>query len=171
MTTHALQTLPPLVVGAQQPATVDPTLDLYTATHGQHWELNPRPSDLESSSLSTWPHAPMLWQVVYSVGIKCANVLWDIIVSLSKAIVLLTVTLCGVYRERLMWKRRRQRCYTEQCCLICHNTWWVGFCSINSYRASRDNWCTVGEDGGCRVGEVQVGTTSPMPDHKGFKLQ
>ena len=24
--------------------------------------------------------------------------------------------------------------------------------------------------GGCRVGEVQAGTTSPMPDHKGFKL-
>ena len=25
--------------------------------------------------------------------------------------------------------------------------------------------------GGCRVGEVQAGATSPMPDHKGFKLQ
>ena len=36
---------------------------------------------------------------------------------------------------------------------------------------SRDNWCTVGRDGGCRVGEVQASTTSPMPDHKGFKLQ
>ena len=22
--------------------------------------------------------------------------------------------------------------------------------------------------GGCRVGEAQAGTTSPMPDHKGF---
>ena len=42
---------------------------------------------------------------------------------------------------------------------------------INSYSASRDNWCTVGGDGGCRVGEVWAGTTSPMPDHKGFKLQ
>ena len=30
---------------------------------------------------------------------------------------------------------------------------------------------TVGGDGGCRVGEVRAGTTSPMPDHKGFKLQ
>ena len=30
MTTHALQTLPPLAVGAQQPATIDPTLDLCT---------------------------------------------------------------------------------------------------------------------------------------------
>ena len=26
-------------------------------------------------------------------------------------------------------------------------------------------------DGGCRVGEVRAGTTSPMPDHKGYKLQ
>ena len=25
--------------------------------------------------------------------------------------------------------------------------------------------------GGCRVGEVRAGTTSPMPDHKGFELQ
>ena len=25
--------------------------------------------------------------------------------------------------------------------------------------------------GGCRVGEVRAGTTSPVPDHKGFKLQ
>ena len=30
---------------------------------------------------------------------------------------------------------------------------------------------TVGGDGGCRVSEVRAGTTSPMPDHKGFKLQ
>ena len=43
--------------------------------------------------------------------------------------------------------------------------------SFNSYSASRDNLCTVGGDGGCRVGEVRAGTTSPMPDHKGFKLQ
>ena len=42
---------------------------------------------------------------------------------------------------------------------------------VNSYSASRDNWCTVGGDGGCRVSEVRAGTTSPMPDHKGFKLQ
>ena len=42
---------------------------------------------------------------------------------------------------------------------------------VNSYSARRDNWCTVGGDGGCRVGEVRAGTTSPMPDHKGFKLQ
>ena len=41
----------------------------------------------------------------------------------------------------------------------------------NSYSASHDNWCTVGGNGGCMVGEVRAGTTSPMPDHKGFKLQ
>ena len=27
-----------------------------TSTHGQCWESNPRPSDLESNALSTWPH-------------------------------------------------------------------------------------------------------------------
>ena len=47
--------------------------------------------------------------------------------------------------------------------------------------ASHDSWCTVallndnystvGGDGGSRVGEVQAGTTSPMPDYKSFKLQ
>ena len=35
----------------------------------------------------------------------------------------------------------------------------------------QDNHSKVGGDGGCRVGEVRAGTTSPMPDHKGFKLQ
>ena len=35
----------------------------------------------------------------------------------------------------------------------------------------QDNHNTVGRDGGCRVGEVQAGTTSPMPDNKGFKQQ
>ena len=34
-----------------------------------------------------------------------------------------------------------------------------------------DDYSTVGGDGGCRVGEVRAGTTSPMPEHKGFKLQ
>ena len=42
---------------------------------------------------------------------------------------------------------------------------------VSSYSASRDNWCTVGGDGGCRVGEVRAGTTSPMLYHKGYKLQ
>ena len=46
-----------------------------------------------------------------------------------------------------------------------------GVWCINSESASCDNWCTVGGDGGCRVGEVRAGTTSPMPNHKGFKLQ
>ena len=35
----------------------------------------------------------------------------------------------------------------------------------------QDTDSTVGGDGGCRVGEVRASTTSPMPDHKGFKLQ
>ena len=34
-----------------------------------------------------------------------------------------------------------------------------------------DNYSTVGGDGGGRVGEVRAGTTSPILDHKGFKLQ
>ena len=33
------------------------------------------------------------------------------------------------------------------------------------------NDSTVRGDGGSRVGEVRAGTTSPMPEHKGFKLQ
>ena len=35
----------------------------------------------------------------------------------------------------------------------------------------QDNDSTVGGDGGCKVGEVRAGTTSSMPDQKGFKLQ
>ena len=35
----------------------------------------------------------------------------------------------------------------------------------------QENSSTVGGDGGCRVGEVQAGTTSPMQDYKAFKLQ
>ena len=53
---------------------------------------------------------------------------------------------------------------------------------VNSYSAShdklmhcntlkQDNDSTVRGDGGSRVGEVRAGTTSPMPEHKGFKLQ
>ena len=33
------------------------------------------------------------------------------------------------------------------------------------------NHSTVGGDGRCSGGEVRAGTTSPMPDYKGFKLQ
>ena len=35
----------------------------------------------------------------------------------------------------------------------------------------QDNDSTVRGDGRSRVGEVRAGTTSPMPEHKGFKLQ
>ena len=34
----------------------------------------------------------------------------------------------------------------------------------------QDNYCMVGGDGGCRVGEVQAGITSLMSAHMGFKL-
>ena len=64
----------------------------------------------------------------------------------------------------------------QQCAQILEFDSYVPYTSslgatINSYSARRDNWCTVGEDGGCRVGEVRAGTTPPMPDHKSFKLQ
>ena len=72
-----------------QRATIDPTLDLCTryplrlggprqcgiqslpdtSTHGQHWELNPRPSDLESNALSTRLHAPKLMYITNSRGL------------------------------------------------------------------------------------------------------
>ena len=53
---------------------------------------------------------------------------------------------------------------------------------FNSYSASHDSWCTgtplkqdtystVGGNGRCRVSEVRASITSPIPDHKGFKLQ
>ena len=35
----------------------------------------------------------------------------------------------------------------------------------------QDTFSTVGGDWGCRAGEVRASTTSPMPAHKGFKLQ
>ena len=52
---------------------------------------------------------------------------------------------------------------------------------VNSYSAmsrqlihwdtlKQDNYSTVRGDGGGRVGEVRAGTTSPMPEHSGFKL-
>ena len=47
-----------------------------------------------------------------------------------------------------------------------HNNWWTGTLLDLDFHYS-----TAGGDGGCRVSEVQAGITSPMPDHKGFKLQ
>ena len=35
----------------------------------------------------------------------------------------------------------------------------------------QDNYSTVRGDGGSRVAEVLAGTTSTMPEHKGFKPQ
>ena len=34
----------------------------------------------------------------------------------------------------------------------------------------QDNYSIVGGHWGCRVGKVQAGTTSPVPDHKGFEI-
>ena len=78
----------PLAVGAQQPATIDPTLDLCpryplwlggprqcairsfpgTSTRGQHWKSNPRSLDLESNM----PYPPGHILVISSIynGIK-----------------------------------------------------------------------------------------------------
>ena len=39
----------------------------------------------------------------------------------------------------------------------------------DTLKQANDN--TVRGDGGSRVGEGRAGTTSPMPEHKGFKLQ
>ena len=36
---------------------------------------------------------------------------------------------------------------------------------------NQDIYSMVEGDGECRVGEVRAGTTSPIPDHTGFKLQ
>ena len=75
-----------------QPATIDPTLDLCTryplrlggprqcgiqslpdtSTHGQQWESNPRPSDLESNTLSTRPYAPT--EVTVTLKRNLANI-------------------------------------------------------------------------------------------------
>ena len=35
----------------------------------------------------------------------------------------------------------------------------------------QDDYSTVGGDGGCSVDDVQAGTTSPIPNHKGFKVE
>ena len=43
--------------------------------------------------------------------------------------------------------------------------------ALGHFQLNRIIASTVGGDGGCRVGEVRAGTTPPMPDHKGFKLQ
>ena len=40
-------------------------------------------------------------------------------------------------------------------------------CGSPSLIATRMHYSAVGGDGGCRVGEVRAGTTSPIPDHEG----
>ena len=74
-----------------------------------------------------------------------------------------------------IYKSKMCMCVSVSLCIMHHakHCMWQGHAkhSVNSWSASRDNWCTVGGDGGCRVGEVWAGATSPMPDHMGFKLQ
>ena len=54
-------------------------------------------------------------------------------------------------------------CTIGVCVCVCVNQ------SRQSQRRTRpDNYSTVRGDGGGRVGEVRVGTTSPMPEHKGL---
>ena len=55
MTTHVLQTLPPLAVAVQQLATIDPTLDLYTRYPLQLG--GPRQCEMRSlpNTSDTWP--------------------------------------------------------------------------------------------------------------------
>ena len=75
-----------------QPTTIDPILDLVctryplwlggprqcgirslpnTLTHGQPWESNPRPSDLESNARFTGPHAPIDFGYARSFIMSC----------------------------------------------------------------------------------------------------
>ena len=80
MTAHALQTTFPLArLVPMQPASIDPTFQQHTGSHYSWldwgivkykvcltlytWQalgIKPRPSDLESSTLSTWVHIPTL---------------------------------------------------------------------------------------------------------------
>ena len=80
MTTHVQQTLPllwqggrqcslqldlctryPLRLGGQRQCGIRSLPD--TSTHGHHWDSNPSPSDLESNTLSTGPHAPTMIKI------------------------------------------------------------------------------------------------------------
>ena len=91
-----------------QPANIDPTFDLCTryplrlgglrhcgiqslpntSTHDQHWESNPRPSDLKSNSLSTGPHAPTTFyrcHRLFNIN-ACCNTKLRLIISQQKTI-------------------------------------------------------------------------------------
>ena len=63
------------------------------------------------------------------------------------------------------------RPHTTKVCILMCNSWSASHGSWCIGTLEQDNYSTVGGDGGCRVGKVQAGTTSPMPDKKGFKLQ
>ena len=44
-----------------------------TSTHDQHWESNPKPSDLESNAPSTWPHTPTSMRLYLNIGAPEVN--------------------------------------------------------------------------------------------------
>ena len=43
--------------------------------------------------------------------------------------------------------------------------------ALGHFETGQLQHCTVEGNEACRGGEVRAGTTSPMPDHKGFRLQ
>ena len=59
--------------------------------------------------------------------------------------------------------------------MICHQRLYLLQCQsrqlMHCDTLKQDNDSTVRGDGGSRVDEVRAGTTSPIPEHKGFKLQ
>ena len=48
-----------------------------TSTHDQQWESKPRPFDLESKALTTWPHAPNTHAVTIRVArFSCTHIIY-----------------------------------------------------------------------------------------------
>ena len=69
-------------------------------------------------------------------------------------------------------------CYSSWCCSlirVIQGNWSTLTVLVTTTDAlghfKQDNDSTVGGDGGCRVGEVRTGTTSPMPDYKGLTVR
>ena len=63
----------PLLLGGQRQYGMRNLPD--TSIYDQQWESNPRPSDLMSNALSTWPHAPKL-QTKHKTA-KCLE--WEVV--------------------------------------------------------------------------------------------
>ena len=148
--------LPPGSGRLRQPATIDPTLNLCTryplrlggprqcgirslpntSTHGQHWESNPRPSDLESNALSTWPHVPMRQKA--SLHSNCN-----------------APTGCQGYRTIIL-----QLCpfvrYTMSCrCALCLSIPYLWFHCVHMSLLVQNNWLNM-EQSNEKFGSVQA---------------